>query len=72
MVEEQITQDEICQPRRPGHTLFPEFRNISAGIDLCRKMKGIISEVKSEKQQRDMNKIYKDIMKDEYATAGIF
>ena len=62
MVEEEIPSSEICMPRRPGNIIFPEVRNMSAGINLCRKMKGTVSEVKSQAQQQEMNQTYSGIM----------
>ena len=43
MVEEELTADDICRPRRPGHVLFPELRNITSAKSLCNKMKANMS-----------------------------
>ena len=60
MVEEELSEDEICRPRRPGHVLFPEVRNVTSALSLCQNMKALISVVTSREQQNTMDKIYRD------------
>lgn len=48
MAAEESTQAEICKPERPGHILFPEDRNMSSAIDVCRKMRANVSVVTSQ------------------------
>ena len=63
MVEEEFTQDEICKPRRPGHVIFPELRNITSAISLCSKMRARVSVADSAKSQNQMTKVYKETFK---------
>ena len=60
MAEVEMTMDEICKPRKPGHVIFPEQRNMTTAIGLCRKMKATVSEVKRATEQTIMDKIYND------------
>ena len=48
MAEVETKTVEICKPERPGHILFPEDRNMSSAIDVCRKMKANVSVVTSQ------------------------
>lgn len=59
MVEESITVSEMCKPLRPGHTLFPERRNMTSGMDLCRKMKANVSVVNSQSTLNELATIYR-------------
>ena len=62
MVEESVTRDEMCQPLRPGHVLFPERRNMTSGLDLCKKMKANVSVVDSESTLNELAVAYQDIL----------
>ena len=48
MLEENILGEDLCRPARPGHVLFPETRNITQHILLCKHMKAKISVVENE------------------------
>lgn len=60
MVEESITVREMCKPLRPGNILFPERRNMTSGIDLCRKMRAIVSVVDSKTTLNKLASIHAD------------
>ena len=62
MVEEIVTQDDLCKPLRPGHVLFPERRNMTSGIDLCMKMKANVSVVDSARTLNELVNIYSNIL----------
>ena len=47
IVEEEIDSVDLCKPMRPGHVFFPEERNITATIALCKNMKARISVIKN-------------------------
>ena len=48
------TVESICIPPRPGHDIFPEKRNFSATVALCKKMKDVTSVVDSQETQTFM------------------
>ena len=60
MVEEDISLEDICQPRRPGHVLFPEKRNATSSLSLCQKMKAQMSVPTTRAHQAVMDQIYLD------------
>lgn len=61
MVEEEMIQDEICKPRKPGHVAFPELRNMSSSLSLCNKMRARVSIADSPKALEKMSRAFKEM-----------
>ena len=57
MVEEELVGVDLCKPMRPGHVFFPEVRNITATIALCKNMKAKISVVESSAVEDELTMI---------------
>ena len=54
MVSESIEDSELCKPIIPGHIFFPEKRNMTSAISLCKKMKSSMSVVENEDIQQEL------------------
>ena len=65
-----MSNDAICRPRRPGHVIFPELRNITAGMSLCKKMRANMSVASTPKVQAEMTRVYKETYADENLSQG--
>ena len=60
MTVEDYSVDRVCKPQRPGHVIFPEKRNFTAAVEICRKMRGQISAVDSKRTMDALVKTFND------------
>ena len=58
MVSEEMPSEDICSPRKPGFVVFPEYRNITAAMSLCERMKAKMGIVTSPEVQAEMTRVY--------------
>ncbi|TRY70496.1 hypothetical protein TCAL_02367 [Tigriopus californicus] len=60
MVEDEIKMEQLCKPLRPGHVFFPDKRNMTSALDICRKMRARISVVASRQTQDLLIEVYRE------------
>ena len=58
MTEVEYSVDRVCKPQRPGHVIFPEKRNFTASVEICRKMRGRHSVADSLATQTELIKTF--------------
>ena len=51
---------DVCVPQRPGYVIFPELRNASHSLSLCRRLRGRHAVVYNEKIQNELIKIFRE------------
>lgn len=66
MVEEDLTMEDLCQPPKPGHILFPEGRNMSSAINICSRMRAEVSVVSDQSIMLNLNEKLKEVFPDTY------
>ena len=54
MTKRSVRYDELCNPRRPGHVMLPERRNITAMKTICNQMKAKMSVIRDQRTQTFM------------------
>ena len=54
MVKERIEDIDLCKPLRPGNVFFPEPRNFTSMISLCKKMRAKVTVVENENIQNEL------------------
>ncbi len=54
MTETEVSMDMVCVPAKPGHVIFPNFRNFSSHLETCQKFRGVISVVRNQKIQTQL------------------
>lgn len=52
--------EQLCKPLRPGHVFFPDKRNMTSALDICRKMRAQISVVTNRQTQDLLIEAYRE------------
>ena len=72
MVSEEMSSEDICRPRKPGFVIFPEFRNVSAAMSICEKMRAKMGVATTPEVQAEMTRVYRATYSDKNSSNGTF